>query len=62
LFGFAVGNDLGFLNAEYERYNLPPIKVKAYDIARIIAVFLPSEKGGSASKNLSSTFLLIPPG
>ena len=34
-FGFDVGNDLRFLNGEYKRYELEPIKVKAYDIQHI---------------------------
>ena len=34
-FGFDVSNDLRFLNGEYKRYGLEPIRIKAYDIQHI---------------------------
>lgn len=34
--GFAVGNDVGFVNSACERYNLPYIQFRAFDITKIL--------------------------
>ena len=45
IFGYAVNNDLKYINDSVTRYNLPTIEVKAYDLAEMLVEYDNISKG-----------------
>lgn len=45
IFGYAVNNDLKYINDSITRYNLPPIELKAFDLAEMLMEYDNVSKG-----------------